>query len=393
MKSVLVYSLCLVIAAPLWSADAPPLRGYSNESSRVQQDWEAKFRALPDPAAMRAYMQRLTARPHHVGSPYDKDNAEWIAAKSREWGLDAKIENFDVLFPTPKERALEMTEPTHVVAKIAEPAVPGDATSTQQNEQLPVYNACSIDGDVTAPLVYVNYGIPADYEELDRLGISVKGAIVIARYGGSWRGIKPKVAGEHGAVGCLIYSDPRDDGYAQGDTFPNGPFRPGDGAQRGSVMDMPVYPGDPLTPGVGATKDAKRLALKDVTTLTKIPVMPISYGDAQPMLAALKGPQVPGGWRGGLPITYHIGPGPAKAHLKLKFNWDLKTLYNVIVRIPGSAYPDEWVIRGNHHDAWVNGAQDPVSGQVAMMEEMHALGTLLKQGWRPKRTIIYCAWD
>ena len=252
------------MAAPaVWSADTAPLRGYSSEAARTEREWEAKFRAIPDPAALRAYMQRLSARPHHVGSAYDKENAEWIAAKAKEWGLDAQIETFDVLFPTPKERALEMTEPTRVVARIAEPAVAGDATSAQQSEQLPVYNAYSIDGDVTAPLVYVNYGIPADYEELERLGISVKGAIVIARYGGSWRGIKPKVAGEHGAVGCLIYSDPRDDGYAQGDTFPNGPFRPGDGAQRGSVMDMPVYPGDPLTPGVGATKDAKRLPLSE----------------------------------------------------------------------------------------------------------------------------------
>ena len=263
MKTLVIYSLCLAMAAPaVWSADIAPLRGYSSETARTEREWEAKFRAIPDPAALRAYMQRLSARPHHVGSPYDKENAEWIAAKAKEWGLDAQIEIFDVLFPTPKERALEMIEPTHVVAKIAEPAVAGDATSAQQSEQLPVYNAYSIDGDVTAPLVYVNYGIPADYEELDRLGISVKGAIVIARYGGSWRGIKPKVAGEHGAVGCLIYSDPRDDGYAQGDTFPNGPFRPSDGAQRGSVMDMPVYPGDPLTPGVGATKDAKRLPLE-----------------------------------------------------------------------------------------------------------------------------------
>ena len=382
------------MAAPaVWSADTAPLRGYSSEAARTQREWEAKFRAIPDPAALRAYMQRLAARPHHVGSPYDKENAEWIAAKAKEWGLDAQIETFDVLFPTPKERALEMTEPAHVVARIVEPAVPGDATSAQQNEQLPVYNAYSIDGDVTAPLVYVNYGIPADYEELDRLGISVKGAIVIARYGGSWRGIKPKVAGEHGAVGCLIYSDPRDDGYAQGDTFPNGPFRPGDGAQRGSVMDMPVYPGDPLTPGVGATKDAKRLALSEAKTLTTIPVMPVSYSDAQPLLAALKGPVAPAAWRGALPITYHVGPGPAKVHLKLKFNWDLKTLYNVIVRIPGSTFPDEWIIRGNHHDAWVNGADDPVSGTGPLMEEMRGLGMLLKQGWKPKRTIIYCAWD
>jgi N-acetylated-alpha-linked acidic dipeptidase len=393
LKTLVTYSLCLAMAAPVWSADVAPLRGYSAGSAGAEREWETKFRAIPDPAALRAYMERLAARPHHVGSPYDKENAEWIAAKAKEWGLDAQIETFDVLFPTPKERALEMTEPAHVVARIAEPTVSGDATSAQHNEQLPVYNAYSIDGDVTAPLVYVNYGIPADYEELDRLGISVKGAIVIARYGGSWRGIKPKVAGEHGAVGCLIYSDPRDDGYAQGDTFPNGPYRPGDGAQRGSVMDMPVYPGDPLTPGIGATKDAKRLALSDAKTLTTIPVMPVSYNDAQPLLAALKGPVAPVAWRGALPITYHVGPGPAKVHLKLKFNWDLKTLYNVIVRIPGSAFPDEWIIRGNHHDAWVNGADDPVSGAGPLMEEMRGLAVLLKQGWKPKRTIIYCAWD
>jgi N-acetylated-alpha-linked acidic dipeptidase len=393
LKKLVTYSLCLAMAAPVWSADNTPLRGYTTVNAGAQREWETKFRAIPDPAALRAYMERLAARPHHVGSPYDKDNAEWIAAKAKEWGLDAQIETFDVLFPTPKERALEMTEPAHVVAKIAEPTVSGDATSAQHNEQLPVYNAYSIDGDVTAPLVYVNYGIPADYEELERLGISVKGAIVIARYGGSWRGIKPKVAGEHGAVGCLIYSDPRDDGYAQGDTFPNGPYRPADGAQRGSVMDMPVYPGDPLTPGIGATKDAKRLALSEAKTLTTIPVMPVSYSDAQPLLAALKGPVAPAAWRGALPITYHLGPGPAKVHLKLKFNWDQKTLYNVIVRIPGSTFPDEWIIRGNHHDAWVNGADDPVSGAGPLMEEMRGLAALLKQGWKPKRTIIYCAWD
>jgi N-acetylated-alpha-linked acidic dipeptidase len=393
MNSLVVYALCVAIAAPAWPADTTPLRGYSTDAGRTERDWEVKFRAIPDPAALRAYMQRLSARPHHVGSPYDKDNAEWIAAKAKEWGLDAQIEIFEVLFPTPKERALEMTEPTRFTAKIAEPALAVDPTSSQRDEQLPVYNAYSIDGDVTAPLVYVNYGIPADYEELDRLGVSVKGAIVIARYGGSWRGIKPKVAGEHGAVGCLIYSDPRDDGYAAGDTFPNGPFRPSDGAQRGSVMDMPVYPGDPLTPGVGATKDAKRLALSEAKTLTTIPVMPISYGDAQPLLAALKGPMAPPAWRGALPLTYHIGPGPSKVHLKLKFNWDTKPLYDVIVRIPGSTYPDEWIIRGNHHDGWVNGAEDPISGLAPMMEEMRAMGTLLKQGWRPKRTIIYCAWD
>src|SRR5207344_1171988 len=286
--------------------------------------WDAKFRELPQAANIRASMERMSARPHHVGSPYDKDNAEWLLARFKEWGWDAEIETFSVLFPTPTERVLELLEPTKYTAKLDEPVLPVDPTSNQKSEQLPTYNAYSIDGDVTGPLVYVNYGRPEDYEVLDRYGISVKGAIVLARYGESWRGIKPKVAAEHGAIGCLIFSDPKDDGFAVGDVFPKGPMRPADGAQRGSVMDMPVYPGDPLTPGVGATKDAKRLPLSEVKTLTTIPVMPVSYSDAQPMLAALKGPVAPAAWRGGLPIAYHVGPGPAKVHLKLKFNWDLK---------------------------------------------------------------------
>jgi len=389
MRKILV---CLLCAGTAYPADTAPLRGYSAESSRVQREWETKFRAIPDTANLRSYVERLSARPHHVGTAYDRENAEWILAKFKEWGLDASMETFEVLFPTPKERLLEMVEPARFTAKLQEPTVAVDPTSNQHAEQLPTYNAYSIDGDVTAPLVYVNYGIPADYEYLDRLGISVKGAIVIARYGASWRGIKPKVAAEHGAVGCIIYSDPKDDGYYQGDVFPAGPYRPKDGVQRGSVMDMPVYPGDPLTPGIGATKDAKRLDLKQVTTLTKIPVLPISYGDAQPLLEALKGPTVPEGWRGALPLTYRVGPS-ARVHLKLKFNWDIKTIYNVIVRIPGSASPEEWIIRGNHHDAWVNGADDPVSGAAPLMEEARALGVLLKQGWKPKRTIIYCVWD
>ncbi len=384
---------CLLSSSLLFAADSGPLRGYSAESARVQRDWEAKFRAIPDTANLKAYMQRLAARPHPIGSAYGKQNAEWILGKFREWGLDANIETFDVLFPTPKERLLEMVEPTRFTAKLAEPAVAVDPTSAQQQEQLPTYNAYSIDGDVTAPLVYVNFGVPDDYDTLERLGISVKGAIVIARYGGSWRGIKPKVAAEHGAVGCLIYSDPHEDGYFQGDVFPAGPYRNKDGVQRGSVMDMPVYPGDPLTPGVGATPEAKRLPRNEAVTLTKIPVMPISYGDAQPMLQAMGGPVAPAAWRGSLPVTYHVGPGPAKVHLKLAFNWDTKPVYNVIARIPGSAFPEEWVIRGNHHDAWVNGADDPVSGANALMEEARALAALVKQGWRPKRTIVYCVWD
>ncbi len=371
----------------------PPMSGYTAVSAEREQRWEAKFRTIPLPQNMRDYMQRLSARPHHVGSPYDKDNAEWLLAKFKEWGLDAQIETFDVLFPTPKERLVELVEPVKFTAKLQEPALAVDPTSNQQSEQLPTYNAYSIDGDVTAPLVYVNYGVPDDYEQLERLGVSVKGAIVIARYGGSWRGIKPKVAAEHGAVGCLIYSDPRDDGYFQGDVYPGGAWRPPDGVQRGSVMDMPLHPGDPLTPGVGATKSAKRIEIKDAKTLTRIPVLPISYGDAQPLLAALKGPMAPEKWRGALPQAYHVGPGPAKVHLKIRSNWDTKTLYDVIVRIQGANYPEEWIVRGNHHDAWVNGAEDPISGAVALIEEARGLSELLRQGWQPKRTIIYCLWD
>ena len=355
--------------------------------------WDATFRTLTSAANIGEYMRRLSARPHHVGSPYGKDNAEWMAARFKEWGWDVRIETYDVLFPTPKERVLEMIAPDTFKAALREPPLAVDPTSGQTSEQLPGYNAYSIDGDVTGPLVYVNYGRPADYEELERRGISVKGAIVIARYGASWRGIKPKVAAEHGAVGCLIYSDPADDGYVVDDVFPQGPMRNRDGVQRGSVFDMPTHPGDPLTPFTPAVPGAKRLAVGAAPTLTRIPVLPISYGDAQPLLASMTGPAVPSSWRGGLPLTYHFGPGPARVHLKLAFNWDITPIYNVVARLTGSAYPDEWIVRGNHHDAWVNGAQDPVSGMAPELEEARALGELVRRGWRPKRTIVYTAWD
>ncbi|HZS48368.1 MAG TPA: transferrin receptor-like dimerization domain-containing protein [Blastocatellia bacterium] len=370
----------------------PTMRGYSQTQAKAEMSWEQKMRDIPKPDLLKEYMKVLSAEPHHVGSAYDKKNAEWILAKFKEFGLNASIESFDVLFPTPKERLLEMTSPTKFTAQLKEPAIPEDPDSSDAN-QLPTYNAYSADGDVTAPLVYVNYGIPADYEELAKHNIDVKGKIVLARYGESWRGIKPKVAYEHGAVGCIIYSDPKDDGYYRGDVYPEGPYRPEQGVQRGSVMDMPVYPGDPLTPGIGATKDAKRLARSEAPTLMKIPVLPISYGDALPLLKALRGPVVPENWKGALPVTYHIGPGPTEVHLKLSFDWSLKTINDVIARIDGSEYPNEWIVEGNHHDGWVNGASDPISGMVTVLEEARAFGTLLKEGWRPKRTIILAAWD
>ena len=385
-------SLLVVLPAAVRRDDSP-IRGFTSASSKVQREWETKFRAIPEPSRMREAMRRLSARPHHLGSPYGKDNAEWLRAQFASYGFDATIERFDVLFPTPVTRVLELVAPTRFTARLDEPVVKEDPTTDQKSEQLPTYNAYSADGDVTAPLVYVNYGVPADYDQLERRGISVKGAIVIARYGGSWRGIKPKVAYEHGAVGALIYSDPADDGFAEGEAFPAGPYRPRDGVQRGSVLDMPTYPGDPLTPGVGATAGAKRLDRKDAVTIMKIPVLPISYADAQPLLAALTGPVAPAAWRGGLPITYRLGPGSARVHLKLVFDWKLTPLYNVIARLPGATLPDEWVVRGNHHDGWVNGAEDPISGLVPELEEARALGELVRQGWRPKRTIVYAAWD
>jgi N-acetylated-alpha-linked acidic dipeptidase len=338
-------------------------------------------------------MKHMSSKPHHVGSPWSKQNAEFIAEKFESWGFETEIEIFDVLMPFPIIRKLEMVGPNKVSLQLKEPAFDEDATSGITKDLLPGFNAFSADGDVTAELVYVNYGIPADYEELERLGIKVEGKIILARYGGSWRGIKPKVAREKGAIGCILYSDPKDDGYFQGDVYPDGPYRMEHGLQRGSVLDMPLYPGDPLTPGYGAKPDVERLAIEDAPTIMKIPVMPISYADALPLLKALEGPVAPSSWRGALPVTYHIGPGPIKVHLQLKFDWGLRRAYNPVAKLKGSVYPDEWIMRGNHHDGWAQGAADPISGMVSLMEEARAIGELVKTGWRPKRTLVYAGWD
>jgi N-acetylated-alpha-linked acidic dipeptidase len=389
----LLSTLTLSLISLLVIGQAKTITGFPAETASVQIANEEKFDSYLKASNLDQWMKRLTARPHHLGSEYGRQNAEFIRDQFRSWGYDAEIETFQVLFPTPKVRLLEMTSPTKMKASLQETALKEDQTSGQTKEQLPVYNAWSADGDVEAEIVFVNFGVPDDYEQLERMGIDVKGKIVIAKYGGSWRGIKPKVAQEHGAIGCLIYSDPQQDGYYQGDVYPKGAYKNQFGAQRGSVQDMPVYPGDPLTPGYGATADAKRLSRSEATNLIKIPVLPISYGDAQPILAALSGPVAPAPWRGALPITYHIGPGPAKVHLKLEFDWKMVPCNNVIAKLKGTQFPDEWVVRGNHHDAWVNGANDPISGLVALMEEARAVSELVKQGYRPKRTIVYCAWD
>lgn len=373
-------------------AQTKTISGYSATDANKQLSWEEKLDQNLQTSGVDKLIKDMSAKPHHIGSAGGKEVAEYIQKYFADLGYDSKIETLYTLFSTPKERLLEMTGPIKFKALLSEPALKEDATSGQK-DQLPTYNCWSADGDVTAELVFVNYGLPEDYETLEKMGISVKGKIVIAKYGRSWRGIKPKVAQEHGAIGCLIYSDPAEDGYAQGDVYPKGAFKNEFGVQRGSVMDMPVYPGDPLTPGYGHTKDAKTLDRSEVTNLLKIPVLPISYHDAEPLLKSLEGPVVPNAWRGALPITYHVGPGKSTVHLKLAFNWEVKPLYNVIAKLKGTELPDEWVIRGNHHDAWVNGADDPISGMAATMEEAKGIMQLVKQGWKPKRTIIYCAWD
>ncbi|HVY83072.1 MAG TPA: transferrin receptor-like dimerization domain-containing protein [Steroidobacteraceae bacterium] len=391
---ILVATTALIscAAAAASTPEAPSMIGFTAAGAASEAALEQRFDSTLDPAQLRDWLKQMSSEANQVGAPHNKQNAEFVAAQLRSWGWSAEIEQFDVLYPTLKHHTLELVAPTKFVASLTEPPVEGDATSAR-SDAMPPYHAYGADGDVTADLVYVNYGMPDDYKDLARRGIDVKGKIVIARYGAGWRGLKPKLAWEHGAVGCLIYSDPADDGYSEGDVYPKGGWRPSEGVQRGSVADMPVYAGDPLTPGVGATKNAKRLPRSLAKSILKIPVMPISYADAQPLLAALAGPVAPGRWRGALPITYHIGPGPAKVHLAIESDWSLKPLYDVIAKIPGAESPDEWVIRGNHRDGWVFGAWDPLSGHVAMLAEAQAIGALLKTGWKPKRTLVYASWD
>ncbi len=382
----------MLVAASAVFSEEDALRGFTKNETVSQREWEEKFRAIPQPDNLREYMRVITEEPHIAGLPNSKKVAEYILGLYQSWGLNAWIEETQALMPLPTERHVELLEPESYVLSLKEPALVEDKDSADQG-QLPTYNAYAAAGDVTGQLVYVNYGIPEDYETLEEMGISVEGKIVIARYGRSWRGIKAKLAQTHGAIACLIYSDPFDDGYYQGLTYPDGPYRPEFGVQRGSIMDMPIHPGDPLSPGFGAKTDQERLDIADAKTLVKIPVLPISHGDALPLLKNLRGKQAPREWRGALPITYHVGPGPSKVRVKLEVEWETRPLYNVLARIDGTVYPDEWLVHGNHHDAWCNGANDPTSGNVALIETARALGELVKQGWKPKRTIIFASWD
>jgi N-acetylated-alpha-linked acidic dipeptidase len=394
MRRLAAASLAVLLPISAISQQAPkPLLGFTTQSETTERTWEQKFRAIPDAKRVSDNMHLLAAHPHNVGSAAQKANADWMVAQYKSWGWDAKIEQFDVLYPTPKVRILELLGSKPYKARLAEPPIPEDPYTQDKSPAMPPYNMYAMDGDVTAPLVYVNFGLPGDYEELERNGVSVKGAIVISRYGGGWRGLKPKLAYEHGAIGCIIYSDPADDGYGQGAAIPKGPMRPEWGVQRGSVADTTLYAGDPLTPGEPSIPGTKRLAIKDSKVMVQIPTIPISWGDALPFLQQLDGRTVPVSWRGGLPITYKFGPSKQQVHLKIESDWGTKPVLDVVATLKGSEEPDTWIVRGNHYDGWVNGADDPISGQSALLEEARALGELHKQGWNPKRTLIYTAWD
>ena len=386
---LLVFSFALA-ATQFPTAQVRPIRGVPDDAVAAQRQREEQFRKIPDSARLKEYMEAMAGEPHVAGQPSSKKVADYALAKFKSFGLDAKLEEFEAMMPWPIETSVELIAPEKYTLRVKEPVLSEDPDS---GDQTPLYNAYSGDGNVTGEVVYVNYGMPADYEKLKELGVDVKGKIVIARYGAGWRGIKPKVAYEHGAIGCLIYSDPKDDGYYAGDVYPGGPYRPEFGAQRGSVMDMPIHAGDPLTPGWGSEAGGKKNRIEDSQTILKIPVLPISYGDAAPILRQLKGKVVPNEWKGALPFTYHVGPGPAQVHMNLRFEWKNRPLYNVVARFPGTTRPDEWIIFGNHHDAWVSGAADPISGAVSLMETARGLGELLKTGWRPSRTIILALWD
>ncbi|WP_051670780.1 M28 family peptidase [Bryobacter aggregatus] len=389
MKQLSLSLVCLLLQQ---AYAAEPIRGFPEDEAKARQPFEERLRAMAESNKIRASMARLAREPHHAGSPASKSVAEYALAKFKEFGLEAHLESFDVMLPYPVQRTLEIVSPNHHGAKLREPVVKEDPDSGNAN-QIPTFNAYTANGDITAQVVYANYGLPEDYAFLKSKGVEVKGKIALVRYGRSFRGIKPKVAAENGAIGCLIYSDPKDDGYYQGDIYPKGPFRPPPGVQRGSVMDLPMYPGDPLTPGKPSIAGVPRIKMEDAKNIQKIPVLPISWEDAKPILEQIEGDIAPLEWRGAIPVTYHAGAGPVTVHMRVQVDNATRTIHDVIGHLKGSVYPDQYVIYGNHHDAWVNGAADPVSGAASLLESARILCKAAQQGWKPKRTIIFALWD
>jgi N-acetylated-alpha-linked acidic dipeptidase len=395
MKTILVLFLLVVITltAPLTFAQTT-IDGFSAERATAERRWEEQFRAVPDAKSAREHLRRLTLEPHIAGTKEDYNTAVYVRDQLRSYGLSAELKEYEVWLNYPNApTVLELITTRRQRLSTQEAVVPGDPSSSNP-KITPLFNGFSANGDVTGPVVYANYGLPNDYEDLKKAGVDVKGKIVIVRYGNSFRGVKAKVAEQNGAIGCIIYSDPEDDGYMQGDVFPKGPWRPVASGQRGSVQYLFDYPGDPLTPGKPAIAGTPRLKPEEATDLTRIPTQPIAYDVARTILSQLKGPLRPRGFQGGLPFAYHVGgTNDVKLRLKTDMDYKLRTIWNVVARIDGNEEKDRWVVLGNHRDAWVFGAVDPNSGTSAMLEVVHGFGELLKQGWKPRRTIILCSWD
>jgi N-acetylated-alpha-linked acidic dipeptidase len=379
---------------PESSAPAQPIFGFRDSAAEAAV--ESRFLAVPDPKLAEEHLRTLTQAPHVAGTPEDKATADYVAEKFRVAGLETEIDEYKVWFNYPEEISVEITAPAGVeMHGPTREHVDGDPYDDDPRVITP-YNAMSPSGDVDAEVVYANYGTPEDFEKLEKLNIDVHGKIVLMRYGQNFRGVKVFIAQEQGAAGVILYSDPFDDGWRRGDQYPAGPWRPETGVQRGSVGYMFEFPGDPTTPGFASLPslpESKRIAPEESAQMPKIPVTPLSYHDAAPILRHLGGPDSPREWQGSLPFTYHLGPGPVRVKMHLKQDYQYRIIWDVIGRIAGSEYPDELVIAGNHRDAWVYGAVDPNSGTAAMLESVHGMGELLKSGWKPKRTMIFASWD
>jgi N-acetylated-alpha-linked acidic dipeptidase len=380
--------------APESSSTAQPIFGFRDAAA--ENATETRFLAVPDPKLAEEHLRTLTQAPHMAGTPEDKATADYVAQKFREAGLDTEIVEYKVWLNYPSEISVDITAPAGVeMHGPTREHVDGDPYDDDPRVVMP-FNGMSPSGDAEAEVVYANYGTPEDFEKLDKLKIDVRGKIVLVRYGQNFRGVKEFIAQEHGAAGVIIYSDPFDDGWRRGDKYPDGPWRPDTGVQRGSVGYMFEFPGDPTTPGVASVPslpESKRISPAQSAQMPKIPVTPLSYHDAWPILQNLGGPDAPREWQGSLPFTYHAGPGPVRVKMHLKQDYQFRTLWDVIGRVRGSELPDEWVVAGNHRDAWVYGAVDPNSGTAAMLETVHGVGELLKSGWKPKRTMVFGSWD
>jgi N-acetylated-alpha-linked acidic dipeptidase len=401
IPAVILSSTVLLSGSFLPSGAIPPSPGstptiFGFRDAAAEQATESQFLGVPDSKLAEEHLRILTRAPHMAGTIEDKATAEYVAQKFRAAGLDTEIVEYKVWMNYPSEISVDLIAPAGVeMHGPSREHVDHDPFQDDPRVVMP-FSGMSPSGDAEADVVYANYGSPEDFEKLDRLKVDVRRKIVLVRYGQNFRGVKVFVAQERGAAGVIIYSDPADDGWKRGDKYPEGPWLPDTGVQRGSVGYMFEFPGDPTTPGVASVPslpESERISPQQSSQMPKIPVTPLSYHDAWPILQHLGGPDSPREWQGALPFTYHVGPGPAKVKMHLRQDYQFRTLWDVIGRVRGSELPEEWVVAGNHRDAWVYGAVDPNSGTSAMLEAVHGVGDLLKAGWRPKRTLIFASWD